>query len=233
MNNLLPSLKKEYPWLKEVPSQALQMKCQDLDYALKGSFRLKRGFPKYKGKFTDTSGVSFPQSCRFRDNKLILPKIKEGIKVVIDTPLKGTMKSCTIYRNKANQWFVSCVVELPDNYFPVAKTEIHSVVGIDVGLKEFLISSDGEVIRNPRFLKKKLHQLKKQQRKLSRKKKGSNNKNKQRLRLAKIHNKISNQRRDFIKKTANSIAKNHDLICIEDLNISGMEKKYNLAQAIS
>lgn len=232
MNKLLPELKKQYIWLKEVPSQVLQQKCRDLDQALTGLFRDKHGFPKYKSRHTDTSGIAFPQSCKLTD-KLYLPKMKSGIKVVIDTPLKGNMKSCTVYRNRASQWFASIVVELPEDYYPEPKTHISSVVGIDVGLKEFMVTSDGETVDNPRFLKKSLKKLKRAQRHLSRCNKGSNNRNKKRLKLARIHNKIKNQRKDFIKKTANSIAKNYDLICVETLNVKNMVKNHNLAQAIS
>lgn len=232
MNNLLPELKKEFSWLKESVAQSLQQKCGDLDNALKGSFRQNKGFPKYKSKHKDTSGISFPQLWKITD-KLYLPKMKSGIKIKIDTPLKGIPKTCNVSRNKSGQWHVSCVVRLIDDYFPSTKNNFSSSVGIDLGLKEFLTSSDGEQVSNPKFLKKNLKKLARLQRRHSKAKKGSKNREKKRKLVAKAYLKISNQRKDFIKKTANSIAKYNDLICIENLAVSNMIKNKNLARVIS
>src|SRR5690606_4910122 len=115
----------------------------------------------------------------------------------------------------------------------VTDIDYEKVVGLDLGLKSFLVSSDNEIIANERFLQKRIKQLKRAQRRLSRKQKGSNNRNKQRIRVARIHEKIKNSRKDFVNKTASSIAKNYDLVCIEDLNVKGMMQNRSLSRHIS
>ena len=229
MHKRLPDLKSEFEWLKECPSQVLQQKCQDLGTAL--SFKKNnRGFPKFKSKATDTSGIRFPQSVKLEGNRVKVPKIKSGIKIKLHQEILGKRGAATVYKNRADQWFISFVVEIAD-VEPLK--EIKNIVGIDLGLKEFLISSDGEVVKNPRFLRKSEKKLKREQRRLSRKQKGSNNRNKARLKVAKVHNHIKNQRKDFINKTASSIAKNYDLVLMEDLNVKGMIQNHKLAKSIS
>lgn len=229
MHKRLPDLKSEFEWLKECPSQVLQQKCQDLGTALQFK-KNNRGFPKFKSKATDTSGIRLPQSVKLEGNRVKIPKIKSGIKIKLHQEILGKRGAATIYKNRADQWFISFVVEVVD-VEPIK--EINNVVGIDLGLKEFLISSDGEVVKNPRFLRRSEKRLKREQRRLSRKQKGSNNRNKARLKVARVHNHIKNQRKDFINKTASSIAKDYDLVLMEDLNVKGMIKNHKLAKSIS
>lgn len=232
MQSKLPEMKKteELEWLKEAPSQMAQQKLQDLDLALKNCFRHGRGFPKFKSKRTDCSGIRFPQGWNIKENKLSIPKVK-GIKIKVHREILGKPTLLTVKKTRTGKWFVSICSKV-ENLLAAPK-EIQNIVGIDVGIKHFAITSDGGVFDNQRFLKKKLKKLKHKQRSLSRKKKGSNNRNKARKTVALIHEKITNQRQDFIKKTANVIAKQNDLICIEDLNVSGMVKNRKLSQAIS
>ncbi len=237
MNNLLPDLKTvdDYSWLKEIPSQCLQQKCQDLDTALKSSFKSKtnkKGFPKFKSKKTDESGIRFP-NFKFEGNRIILPKMKQGIKIKLHRELLGKKGAITLFKDKIGNFYVSILVELDDNFYPPLVTEINSGVGIDVGLKEFAITSDAEIISNPRFYRKAEKQLKKLQHKHSKKQNSSNNKNKARIKLAKKYKQVTNKRTDFIKKTANSIVKNNDLIVVETLNIQGMMKNHKLAKSIA
>jgi putative transposase len=237
MNNMLPDLKQqpETSWLSEIPSQCLQQKCQDLDTAIKQSFNSnsnKKGFPKFKSKKTDTSGIRFPL-FKLKDNKIILPKMKNGITIVLHRELLGTPGSVTIKRDKIGDYFASIIVELPDDYFPPPADEISTAIGIDVGLKEYAITSDAEIISNPKFLRKSEKKIKRLNKKHSRKKKGSNNREKARRRLAKQHRKITNQRKDFINKTSYSIIKNNDIVVVETLNIQGMMKNHKLAKSIA
>lgn len=232
MTSLLTQKKKDpnFLYLKNAPSQVLQQKCQDLGIAISHSFKVKdRGFPKFKSKHLDTSGIRFPQGFHFEGNRLNVPKMK-GLKVVKHRDIEGKMSSCTIKRNRCGQWFVT-ILSKQDDVKPKQINE-NNVVGIDVGIKEFLVTSDGEIVKNPKFLIKSEKKLKAKQRKLSKKTKGSNNRNKARILLAKQHNKVRNQRIDFVNKTVSSITKNYDIIGIEDLNITGMKKNHNLAKAI-
>ena len=236
MNNMLPKMKKqeEYSWLKNIPSQGLQQKCQDLDTALKSSLRNdnKFGFPKFKSKKTDESGIRF-NDFKIIDNKIYLPKIKKGIKIVIDRELLGKPGLITVIKDNCNCYYVSISVNV-GNLFDkqIDKNEIKSAVGIDVGIKEFITTSDGEVIENPHFLKKQNKKLKKKQRELSKKNKNSKNREKAIYKIAKLHKKISNQRNDFIKQNASMIAKLYDFVSVENLNVKGMIKNHKLAQSI-
>lgn len=236
MNNMLPKMKKqeEYIWLKKTPSQGLQQKCQDLDTALKSSFRKenKFGFPKFKSKKTDESGIRF-NDFKIIDNKLYLPKIKKGIKIIIDRDLLGKSGLITIIKDTCNCYYVSISVNIGDMYNKVIdKNEIKSAIGIDVGIKNFLITSNGEYVVNPHFLKKQNKKLKKKQRQLSKKQNKSKNRGKARLKFAKLHKKISNQRFDFIKQNASMITKLYDFVSVENLNVKGMIKNHNVAQSI-
>jgi putative transposase len=229
---LLPELKKEFVWLKDAPSQSLQQKCQDLDLALKRCFRKQSQFPKFKAKNKDMSGINIPQLWKIKENKLYLPKIKTPIKVVIDRELLGNPKSLILKKDRCGDFWISILVELPDNYFPEMTPNTNSV-GVDVGIKEFAVLSDETIISNPRFLKKSKKKLLKLQRSHSRKQKKSKNREKARYLLARQHRKITKQRKDFIYKTACLIAKNNDIISIEDLNVKGMMKNHKLAGAIA
>jgi putative transposase len=237
MNNLLPSLKnqKETSWLKEIPSQCLQQKCQDLDTALKQSFKKnsnKKGFPKFKAKRTDESGIRFP-SVKIENKKLILPKLGNGVKIKLHRPLFGKVGATTVIKDKTGAWYASVLFKVDDSFIPPKVSKIETEIGIDLGLKEFAITSDGELISNPKFYRKSEKRLKKLQRSHSKKTKGSKNREKSRKRLAKQHKKVSNQRKNFVTQVACSIAKYNDLICIESLNVKGMVKNHKLSKSIS
>lgn len=236
MNNKLPELKKneETLWLKEIPSQCLQQKCQDLSTALKSCGKSKssrKGFPNFKSRRTDTSGIRFPK-VKVEGDRLVLPKLKEGIRIKLHRPIIGSIGATTIYRDVVGHYYASILCKVEDSYIPTP-IEVNSVVGIDLGLKEFLISSDGELIENPKYFRKSEVKLKRAQRKHSRKKKASKNRNKARIRVAKVHRKIKNQRKNFVGQLSSSIAKDYDLIALESLNIKGMIKNRCLSKSIS
>lgn len=234
MNNMLPNIKNqpEYVWLKEIPSQCLQQKCQDLDTALKQSFKSsknKKGFPKFKSKKTDESGIRFP-SFKFNGNRIVLPKMKQGIKIKLHTPIQGQKGAITIIKDKCGHFYASILVKIDET--PLVST-IKSSVGIDLGLKEFAVTSDGEIIKNPRFGKKQEKKIAKIQRKYFRQQKDSNSREKTRVKLAKQYKHVTNQRKDFVHKIAVSITKNNDLVAIESLNVKGMMKNSHLSKAIA
>ena len=223
----LPKLKEEHPFLKESFSQSLQMLLRQFDKALKDSFKKEKGFPSFKKKMLLSDSFTCPQKWRLGKGFVFIPKVGE-VNWIKHRAMKGKPKSITISQD-GDKWFCSvlCEYAIPDK----AK-ECHNVVGCDVGLKEFVTLSDGTIISNPGHTKKYENKLAKEQRKLSKKQKGSKNRFKQRLKVRKIHNKIRDTRKDFLHKTSNSIAKNYDGIFVEDLNTKGMMKNHCLAKSI-
>lgn len=214
-------------WLKEADSQVLQQKLQDLDTAYKNFFAKRAKFPKFKSKKHDQS-IRYPQRFKFSESKVFLPKVG-WIKAVFHRSLEGTAKNVTVSKTKSGKYFASiqCEMEIPD---PVPHD---GEVGIDLGLKSFLVTSDGEKIDNPRHLQKAEKRLHRLQRQLSRRKKGSSGREKARILLARQHEKVANQRADFLHKASKNLIDRYGFIGIEDLNLRGMVKNRKLAKAIS
>lgn len=219
---------KGFEWLKDAPSQSLQVAILNVCNAYQKFFK-GGGFPKFKNKFGIQS-VAFPQKCKICENGIITPKLKY-IKAKISKSLEGKLKTVTITKTKAGRYFASCLFdngeELPE------KVKIKSSIGLDMGIKDFCITSDGEVFENQKYLINSLKKLRVAQRSLSRKSKGSNRRKKQKLIVAKIHEKIANQRKDYLHKLSTRLVKEYDLISVEDLNIKGMVKNGRLAKYIS
>lgn len=235
--NQLPELKKEYEWLKDVPSQSLQKSLVNLDVAFTNFFKHGAKFPRFKSKkhrqsFQIPSGIKVD----FDSWKIFLPKLK-WIPLCRDRKIKGEIKSATVSKSATNKYFVSILVEDGKELPQKKPIKQKTAIGIDVGLTHFAILSNGQKIDNPRFLKGNLKRLRIEQRTMARRfKKGkeqSNNWYKQKLAVAKIHEKITNQRNDFLHKLSTSIIKKYNTICIENLNVAGMIKNRNLSQAIS
>lgn len=223
----LPDLKTECTWLKEINSQSLQQSIVNLDTSFTKFFKGQANFPNFKKK-TARQSFNVPQSVIIESAKLIIPKFKEGIQIILHREIKGTIKQATISKTPTGKYFASILaetyVELPKKKPVKAKTAI----GVDLGIKTFLAASNGQQFDNPKFLRKSLSKLKYVQSKYSRKK-GKRTKQK----LAKLHEKVANQRKDFLHKTSATLIKNHDSICIEDLNVKGMVKNHSLALSIS
>ena len=222
----LPELKKELPWLKEVNSQSLQQSIQNMDIAFKKFFK-GAGFPKFKSK-RGRQSFSIPQNVIVEGSLLIIPKFKEGIKMSLHRPTKGIIKSATISVTPTGKYFVSILCDTKEDTPTKAPIEESTTIGIDLGIKSFAITSEGEVFENPKYLQKAQSKLKYVQRKYS-KYKGKRTKKK----LAKLHEKVSNQRKDFLHKTSSELVKNHDSLALETLAVKNMVKNHNLAQAIS
>lgn len=231
----LPELKEKNPWLKNVNSQAIQSSLRNLDNAYTRFFREKKGFPKFKSKYNPKQSFQCPQNCSVDFDKSILniPKVR-NIKTIFHRKFDGEIKTVTISRVPSGKYFVSILVEDGKEFPFKPKLERNDAVGIDVGLKDFVIMSDGDRVSNPKYLRKSERKLAKLQKRLSKKQKRSNNRNKQKQKVAKTHEKIANQRKDFLHKTSYEIVhKNQGTICMEDLCIKGMIKNRRLAKSIS
>jgi putative transposase len=226
----LPNLKEQCDWLNEINSQSLQQSITHLDNAFTRFFKGQGDFPKFKKK-TARQSFNIPQNVivDFENSKLIIPKFKKkGIDVILHRKFKGTTKQATISRTPTGKYFVSVLVDTNDKMPKQKKVKENTTIGIDLGIKSFLVTSNGLKINNPKFLKKSLARLKFVQSKFS-KYKGKRTKHK----LAVIYEKVSNQRKDFLNKVSTQLINNHDSIAIEDLNISGMVKNHTLAQSIN
>lgn len=229
----LTQLKKELTWLKEAESTSLQSSLKNLDRAYQKFFKEHKGYPKFKSK--KTHKFSYRYNCVsnnieiIQNNKVKLPKLGT-VKIKNNLPIRGKILSATISHTPSGKYFVSICCDNV-NVEPFEKTG--SVVGIDLGIKDFAITSDGLKIPNPKYLKQSLDKLAKLQRDLSRKTRGSSNYNKQRIKVAKLHEHIANQRKDFLHKISTQLVKDYDIICLEDLRVKNMLKNHNLARSIA
>ena len=223
----LPDLKKECEWLKEVNSQSLQQSIQNMDIAFKKFFK-GAGFPRFKSKHRGKQSFSIPQNVMVQNNLLIIPKFKEGIKIVLHREIKGTIKSATISVTPTGKYFVSILVDTNTEIPNKAPIKENTTIGVDLGIKKFAITSEGEVFKNPKYLRKAQSKLKYVQRKYS-KYKGKRTKNK----LAKLHEDVVNKRKDFLHKVSTQLIRENQTIALETLAVKNMVKNHNLAQAIS
>lgn len=232
----LPNMKKseEYCWLKEVNSLSLQASLANLDSAYTKFFREHKGFPRFKSKKDSKQSFSIPQNTRvdFENGRIFIPKFKGGIKTKFHRTFEGIVKSSTISRTATGKYFVSILVEVNEPDVPMKPICENKTVGIDIGIKTFAVLSDGTEIPNPKHLKQSLDKVKKLQRSLSHKNKGSKNRDKARRKLALAHEQVTNRRNDFLHKVTSYLVNNYDTICLEDLNVKGMVKNHHLAQAL-
>ena len=217
----------EHFWLNEINSQTLQHALRHLETAYVNFFKKRAKFPNFKSKKSKNS-FSVPQFVELKDDKVYFPKFKEGIKVRQHRPIFGKIKSAAVSLTTTGRYYVSLLTE--QMYEPMAKTG--NKVGIDLGIKDFVVTSDGKTYKNNRYTKKYQRKLAIAQRHLSRKKRGSNGYEKQRLKVAKIQERIANSRNDNIHKVSLDLIRKYDVICIEDLNVKGMVRNHRLAKHI-
>ena len=225
----IPNLKQINPWLSEVPSQSLQQRCIDLDNALK---QKDKKFPKFKKKTYNNDSFRIPQTnnhIKITNKQIQIPKLG-WIKWKYHRPIQGQLKSITV-KQENNNWYVVCLCELPD-VDQIKNYNINQLVGIDLGLKDLAITSNNEILNTPQFFRKSQKKLGKLQRSLSNKKLRSKNRNKARLKVSKLHNKIKNQRLDYLHKASTQITNDYLFIGVEDLNIKGMSKNKKLSKSI-
>lgn len=228
----LTSLKKEYEWLKEPDKCSLQNALKDLEFAYNKFFKEHTGYPKFKSKKMHKH--SYKSTCtnnniRFLNNHIKLPKL--GWVKTRDKQLpQGKILNATISQEPSGKYYCSiCCTDV--NIKPLDKT--NKQIGIDLGIKDFAITSDGIKYDNPKYLGKSLSKLAKLQRALSRKTRGSKNYNKARIKVARQHEKIANQRKDYLHKLSTELIRQNDIICIEDLQVKNMIKNHKLARSIS
>ncbi|MEG4271590.1 MULTISPECIES: RNA-guided endonuclease TnpB family protein [unclassified Microcoleus] len=229
IQGLLPPLKKEYEWLKEPYSQCLQVVALNLSTAYKNFFDKRAMLPKFKSKHGRQS-IGYPQNVKFDGDYINLPKI--GLVFCRrHRDFEGDIKTVTVSRNPDGKHFISVLID--DGKEKPELVPADKAIGIDVGLTHFAIASDGSKFGNPKHFIKRQRNLKRKQQKLYRKKKGSQNRKKARLVVAKVHSKIARCREDFIQKLSRKIVNENQVIAVENLNIKGMVKNHNLASSIS
>ena len=246
MKKLLPGLKKQLPWL-DAPAHAFQNKVFALDAALRRCVVDKtNGFPRFRAKHLCQAGIRLDQVHQYDadkkpipgkemiqliDNNMKLPKIGEIEFVRHREPL-GRLTSVTIKR-EADHWYAVCLFDIEDYQDPATSIDDDRIIGLDMGLKQFFASSDGEIKEIEQHYRKAQKRLARLQRRLSKAQKGGKNREKRRLKVARQHRKVTNKRRDFHHQTAAAIAKQSDVVCCEDLNIKGMKRNLNLGKSIS
>lgn len=231
-NRLTPAkYKDEFIWLKEVDSLALANAQLHVEKSYKNFFKHGFGKPKFKNKYGKqsytTNNVS--NTIRIENNKIRLPKVGM-VNIVLHRPIQGNIKSVTVKKTKTNKYFISI---LTDFTYKVDKKANNYAIGIDLGIKDFAILSNGSKIQNPKEYRKLENKMKFAQRALSRKVKGSNNRNKAKYKLAKVHEKISNRRKDFLHKLSHKIINENQVIVLEDLQVKNMVKNHKLAKSIA
>ena len=236
--NYIVELKKEREWLKEVHSKVLQQSVMDMNSSYKNFFEGRCGFPKFKSK------KDYEQKCRFpkdafigiRGNRIDLIKSLKDIHFkcsVRDEKYlnknQNKVHSLTLTKTKSDQYYLSVLVDKQIE----PKQSVNYVVGIDLGIKDFVITSECQVFENLHFKKSETNKLKRLQRQLSRKQPNSKNREKTRIKLAKLNQKIRNKKLHYLHQVSNQLVSENQIICMEDLNIKGMMRNHNLAESIS
>jgi putative transposase len=225
----LPALKQEHEWLKEANAQALQQSLRHLSRAFVNFFERRGKYPRFKDKFGPQS-VQFPQGVKVNEKRVFLPKVG-WFKAVIHRPIIGEIKTVTVTRDPCGHYYASILTEdgqsIPESSFD------GPVIGIDVGLIDFAVTSDNSHFENPKHLKQAEKNLKRKQQKLARKVKGSKGREKARQLVARVHERVKNTRKDFVHKVSTRLVNENQVIAVEDLNVKGMLRNHSLAKAIS
>ena len=230
--NDLTNLKKKYEWLKEVDATSLQSSIKDLDNAYKNFFKEYSGFPRFKSKKNHRKSYKskyVSNNIQFKNNHIKLPKLG-WIKTRDKQIPQGKILNATISQDPSGKYYVSlCCTDVEMQYLPKTNNQ----VGIDLGIKDFAITSDGVKYANPKYLQQSLEKLAKLQRELSRKTRGSSNWNKARIKVTRQYEKIRNQRQDFLQKLSTELIQENDIICIEDLQVKNMLQNHKFARSIA
>src|SRR5947207_4691535 len=228
---LLPDLKNQYPWLADVSSVPLQQSLRHLDKGYKNFFERRAKSPTFKKKQHAQSATYAANALKWNGATLTLAKMDAPLNIHWHRPLPKNAQpsSVTITKDCANRYFVSILVEEDMKPLPV----VNKMVGLDLGIKSMVALSTGESVGNPRYFAKDEKKLAKAQRRHAKKKKGSKNRNKARLKVAKIHAKITDRRRDYQHKLSTKIIRENQVVCVESLSVKNMVKNHCLAKAIS
>nr|DAN94146.1 MAG TPA: endonuclease [Caudoviricetes sp.] len=233
---------EQYPWLKEQNTQVMAQAIRQMDDAYQRFFKQHNGFPKFKSK-KDKQSALFPRNAistrnTFETKHITLIKTLKNIRFRCSDLYhrrlqkhKDSIRSATLSKTKSGNFFLSILVDIPEaECIRFGKTNNQG--GIDLGVKDFVITSDGVVFENKHFFKKEEKKIARLQKQLSRKKKGSNNRNKQRIRLAKSYERLTSKKENYIHSVVNEILKSYDVVFMEDLNVQGMMKNHHIAKAI-
>lgn len=231
---MLTSLKKEKLWLSEVSNECLQQSIRNMDSAFTSFFREKKGFPRFKSKKDGRKSYKAINSVQidFKTNKIKLPKVG-WVKFYKNRIFEGKIGTVTVSKSATGKYSVSVLVDDGKEIPQKANIEYNTSVGIDVGIKDFAVLSNGQIYANPKYLEKAEQRLRVLHRRFSNKKKGSNRREKARLKLAKAYEKVTNCRINFIHQVTSRIIRENQTIIIEDLSVSSMMKNHNLAKHIS
>ena len=233
-----------YIWLREQNTKVMKQAIRQMLTAYTNFFKLHRGFPKFKSKHDTILSALFPLEAissrnTFDDRKITLTKDLSNIRFRCSKlyhnrlkAYKGNIRIATLSRTKTGKYFLFVLMDIPDDEL-IRFRKTGNAVGIDLGVKDFVITSDGEVFENRHFFNRTEHRIKVLQKQLCRKVKGSNNRMKQRIRLATAYERLANQREAYIHYVANALLKDYDTICMEDLNVRGMLRNHKLAKAIA
>ncbi|MGC9294310.1 MAG: RNA-guided endonuclease InsQ/TnpB family protein [Thermoplasmata archaeon] len=231
--NMLIELKKEYPWLYGINSQSLQMSLRFLDNAFKNFFHKNAEHPKFRKKGRNEY-FAVPQHIEIKGNRIHFPKFLEGIYFKGSKEKLSEIKDINeiIITKDSGYYYCSIIYEIPEELPEKKPLSAENSAGIDLGIEKFATLSNGIAIENPRFINKAEKRIKKLQKQLSRKQKGSNSRRKQIFKLQKKYMKLRNMRRDFYDKLSTAIAKQYDTIIMEDLNVQGMKQNHHIAKSI-
>lgn len=233
---MVNELKEEHDWLKEVNSQSLLYSLRNLETAYTNFFRNTKavGFPKFKSRKSRQSFLC-PQHCRvdFAKETITIPKAKD-IPAVLHRKFRGAVKTVTVSMTPSGKYYASVLVDSSIQQLQAAEPQEKTTVGIDLGVKSLAVCSDGRTFENPKNLQRSLHRLAMLQKRLSRKQKGSANRDKARIRVARLQEHISNCRKDNLHKITHTLTHDSQVrtICMEDLNVKGMQRNHHLAQAV-
>ena len=235
-DRMVNELKKENQWLTEVNSQALLNSIRNLDTAYKNFFRDTHavGFPRFKSR-KNRQSFQCPQHCSvdFGKGTVSIPKAKD-IPAVLHRRFKGTVKTVTVSMTPSGKYFASVLVDTAIQELPVSPIQGDTALGIDLGIKSLAVCSDGRTFDNPKNLQHSLDRLALLQKRLSRKQKGSANRNKARIRVARLQEHIANCRKDNLHKITHVLTHDSQVrtLCMENLNVKGMQSNHHLAQAV-
>ncbi len=229
---MLTDLKRQedYAFLNDVDSIALQQALRDLDCGYKNFFSKRARYPRFRSKHYHRQSyrtLNQGENIRIVGNYLKLPKL--GYVKIRQSMEVGHINNVTVEKTPTGKYFVTLNVDFEPEILPNQE----ATIGIDVGIKAFYADSNGNVVSNPKYLEKSMRRLAKEQRRLSRKQKGSSNRDRQRRKVARIHEKITNQRNDFLQKQSTMLVRENQTICIEDLNVKGMIRNHKLARSIA
>jgi putative transposase len=225
----LTEIKQEFAWLYDVSNVALQQALRNQDKAFSNFFAKRGKYPAFKTKHGKQSIRLMSNAFRIKDGQLFIAKSDEPLRFVESRPLPENVTSITISKDAAGRYFASFQGEAEKALLPISIKSI----GIDLGLSHFAASSDGEKIDAPRILRKNEARLARYQRAMSRKQKGSNNRNRARVKVARIHAKIADARKDFLHKLSTRVIRENQTVSVEDLNVAGLQKNHRLAKSIA